>query len=208
MCDLAQDENDCVRRSLARALCRNFEKLSEEYRVLLLELAHNSADKRIVAEAIGKNFRNLTERYRALLFQLAKEDRAVRKSVAETVRRNFDRLPKKYRRLLLTLSKDEDATVRMGCIGSPFAQNFEVLPEEYKRQLIQLSEDEDADIRMTIALTAGKNFEKSSPQYQSILQKFRSDKAVLSLVTDWIRENEKSPTKKGTVEILKRELGL
>lgn len=207
--ELARDENKYVRCSLARALCRNFEELFEEYRALLLVLVQNASDKQIVADAVGDNFRNLTKEYRALLFQLAEEeDGAVRESVAETVRRNFDRLPEKYRRLLLTLSKDEDAAVRMGCIGSPFTRNFEVLPEEYKGQLLQLSEDEDASIRMTIALTVSKNFEKSPSRYQKILQEFRSDKAVLNLITEWIKENERFRSKKETIEILKRELNL
>ncbi|MBU7028799.1 MAG: HEAT repeat domain-containing protein [Theionarchaea archaeon] len=138
-------EYTSLRGSLAETLCMNFDKLPEEYRKILFELARNKNFwiKKSVVYAITMNFDKLPEEYRKILFELARNKNfRVKESVVYAITMNFDKLPEEYRKILFELARSEDVEIRR-IVVETVRYNFGKLTEEYKELLSILSEDEN-----------------------------------------------------------------
>ena len=168
---LKGDDDYFIRWRVTKTLTENFDKLPEECRKILFELAKSEEVeiRRVVAWGIQYNFEKLPEEYRRILFELIKDkDDKIRKRAAKTLTENFDKLPEECRKILFELAKSEEVEIRR-VVAWGIQYNFEKLPEEYRRILFELIKDKDDKILEIAAETIQQNFEKLPEEYRRIL---------------------------------------
>jgi len=114
-------------------IVKNFDRLPDQVRHLLFELAEGYFDRGYVISAVARNFDRLPENVRGLLFKLAEEDNNAF-DVAYVIVDEFDELSEKARNQLLPKALEKDN----GAWGAALAlaNNWLRLPENTRNQLM------------------------------------------------------------------------
>ncbi len=119
--------------TVAYAVAKNYEKLPENIRSLLGELAtKDSAIARNVAFAVAEYFGSLPESIRSLLVVLAKRDNTTW-SVAQAVAKNYGTLPEDIRGLLVELAKGDTAVAKF--VADAVSMHGRQIPEDFRKRI-------------------------------------------------------------------------